>query len=91
MPNTCPHLFVSVQLLNESALIKEGMQAFLSVVVAQVLEGCAAFTLSQPGVLKAWRVHDDQRAQGVLAGFQGPEACRVNTERNIEILESMFY
>lgn len=74
----CPHLFVSLQLLNEGALIEEGVQTLLSVVVAQVLKGCAALALSQPGVLKAWCVHNEQRAQGVLAGFQGPEAHRAN-------------
>ncbi len=77
--DTCPHLFVSLQLLNEGALIEESMQTFLSVVVAQVLEGCAALALSQSGVLKARCVHNEQRAQGVLAGFQGPEAHRANT------------
>lgn len=76
---TCPYLFVSLQLLNKGTLIEESVQTFLSVVVAQVLKGCTALALRQPGVLKAWCVHNEQRAQGVLAGFQGPEAHRANT------------
>lgn len=55
------------------------MQTLLRVVVAQVLEGCAALAFSQPRVLKAWCVHNEQRAQGMLAGFQGPEAHSAKT------------
>lgn len=73
------YLFVSLQLLNEAALVEEGVQALLGVVVAEVLKGCAGLALGQPGVLKARRVHDEQRAQGMLAGFQGPAAHRANT------------
>lgn len=75
--SACPYLFVSLQLLNKGALIEEGMQTLLSVVVAQVLKGCAALAFCQTGVLKARCVHDEQRAQGILTGFQGPEAHRV--------------
>lgn len=71
-----PYLFVSLQLLNEGPLVEQGVQTFLCVVVAQVLKGRAVFALGQPGVLKAWGVHDEQRAQGILAGFQGPAANR---------------
>lgn len=74
-----PYIFVSLQLLNKGALIEEGMQPFLGVVVAEVLKGCAALALCQPGVLKARRVHNEQGAQGVLAGFQSPEAHMANT------------
>lgn len=70
--HTCLYLFVSFQLLNKGALVEEALQAFLSVVVAQVFKGCAALVLSKPGVLKAWCVHNEQRAHGVLTGFQGP-------------------
>lgn len=69
---TCFYLFVSLQLLNKGALVEEALQAFLSVVVAQVFKGCAALALSKPRVLKARCVHNEQRAHGVLAGFQSP-------------------
>lgn len=69
---TCLYLFVSFQLLNKGALVKEALQTLLSVVVAEVFKGCAALALSEPWVLKAWCVHNEQRAQGVLVGFQGP-------------------
>lgn len=91
-PHVCTHsaecfmhtyLFVSLQLLNKGAMVEECLQTFLSVVVAEVLKGCTTLALSQPGVLKSWCVHDEQRAQGVLAGFQGPEAHRTHTSTQI--------
>lgn len=75
---TRSYVFVPLQLLNEGALVEEGLQTLLSIVVAQVLKGCPTLALSQPGVLKAWCVHDEQRAQRVLAGFQSPGAQREN-------------
>lgn len=76
---THPCLFVSLQLVNEGPLMEERMQAVLCVVVAQVLKGRATFTLHQPGVLKAWSVHNEQRAEGVLSRFQCSGAHRANT------------
>lgn len=91
----CPHLFVSLQLLHEGTLVEEAVQTLLSVVMAQVLKGRTALTLSQPWVLKAWCVHDEQRAQRVLAGFQGPGAHQANAHihKNISslLLEATFY
>lgn len=76
---TRPCLFVSLQLVNEGPLMEERVQALLCVVVAQVLKGRATFTLHQPGVLKAWSVHNEQRAQGVLSRFQRSGAHGANT------------
>lgn len=76
---TRPCLFVSLQLVNEGPLMEELVQTLLCVVVAQVLKGRATFTLHQPGVLKAWSVHNEQRAKGVLSRFQCSEAHRANT------------
>lgn len=95
----CPHLFVSLQLLNVGPLMEECVKTLLCVVVAQVFKGCTALMLSLPGVLKAWRVHDEKRAQRMLAGFQGPGARRANTCTQIHlctnistlILEATFY
>lgn len=74
-----PYLFVSLQLLHEGPLVEESVQALLCVVVAQVLKGCAALAFRQPRVLEARGVHDEQGAQGMLAGFQGPAATPSQT------------
>lgn len=76
---THPCLFVSIQFVNEGPLMEETVQTLLCVVVAQVLKGRAAFTLHQPGVLKAWSVHNEQRAQAVLSWFQSSGTHRANT------------
>lgn len=83
---TRPYLFVSLQLVNEGPLMEERVQTLLCVVVAQVLKGRAAFTLHQPGVLKAWSVHNEQRAQGVLSRFQCSGAHRANTYMGTQTL-----
>lgn len=70
------YLLVAFQLLHEGALVEQRLQSLLRVVMTQLLEGGAALALGQPGVLEARRVHDQQRAQGVLAGLQGTGARR---------------
>lgn len=75
--------------------MEERVQTFLCVVVAKVLKGRAVFTLHQPGVLEAWSVHNQQRAQGVLSRFQCSGAHRANTyvHANIStlLLEATLY
>lgn len=66
------HLLVSLQLLDEGALMEQGLQPLLGVVVAELLKGGAALLLGQSRVLEARGVHDEQGAQRVLAGLQSP-------------------
>ena len=53
--------------------MEQGLQPLLGVVVAELLERGAALLLSDPRVLEARCVHDEQGAQGVLTGLQSPE------------------
>lgn len=67
------HLLVSLQLLDEGAFVEQRLQPLLGVVVAELLKRGAPLLLSQPRVLETRSVHDQQGAQGVLAGLQSPE------------------
>lgn len=67
------HLLVSLQLLDEGAFMEQGLQPLLGVVVAELLKRGAPLLLSQPRVLEARSVHDQQGAQRVLTGLQSPE------------------
>lgn len=67
------HLFVSLHLLDEGALLEERLQPLLGVVVAELLEGGTPLLLGQPWVLETRRVHDQQGAERVLTGLQGSE------------------
>lgn len=73
MLGNCRHLFVSLHLLDEGALLEERLQPLLGVVVAELLEGGTPLLLGQPWVLETRRVHDQQGAERVLTGLQGSE------------------
>lgn len=77
------HLLVSLHLPDEGALVEERLQPLLGVVVAELLEGGAPLLLGQPGVLEARRVHDEQRAERVLAGLQGSAGHRDASGRRL--------
>ena len=71
------HLLVPLQLLDKRALVEERLQPLLGVVVAELLEGGSPLALSHAWVLEARRVHDEEGAQRVLAGFQRPGEYRI--------------
>lgn len=70
------HLLVSLQLLDEGAFMKQRLQPLLGVVVAEFFESGSPLLLSQPRVLETRSVNDQQGAQRVLTGLQGPEGHR---------------
>lgn len=67
------HLLVSLELLDEGAFMEQRLQPLLRVVVAELFKRGPPLLLSQPRVLEARSVHDQQGAQGVLTGLQSPE------------------
>ncbi len=59
------YLGVTVELSGEMRVVEEQLQSLLRVVVAQVMESGAAAAAARLWILKAGRVHGDDRRDGV--------------------------
>lgn len=57
-PAAATDLLVSLQLLEEGALVEQPLQPVLGIVVAQLLEGGSPGRAAPLRVLEAWRIHD---------------------------------
>jgi hypothetical protein len=57
-PGGTTYLLVSLQLLEEGALVEQPLQPVLGIVVAQLLEGGSTGRAAPFRVLEAWCVHD---------------------------------
>lgn len=67
------HLLISFQFLDKGPFMKQILQPLLGVVMAELLKRSSSLLLSQARVLETRRVHDQNGAEGVLAGLQSPE------------------
>ena len=56
-----PHLSISVGLRGEGGVMEEHLEALLSVVVAEVMEGGPRCPATRRWVLEAWSVHHQDR------------------------------
>lgn len=66
------YLLVSLQRGDEGPLVAKQLQALMSVIVAQLLEGGSPVLALVPRVLKARRVHHHDGGHGEVVGREGP-------------------
>lgn len=70
------HLFVTLQFPYEGSLLEQGLQTFLSVIMAELLKSGPTLILHLTRVLEPWCVHNQQRTERMLTGLQRSESRR---------------